>query len=661
MTTFVTKATRHRLRTHARLKCSLLALAAGTALSLSAGMATAQTVPTVDLSKKYTKLVVFGDSLSDNGNLFAATTALTGTGNPPFPYYQGRFSSGPVWSERLGFSLGNFPLTTLLGIPTPTPTGSVDYAFGGALTNAAQVNLESGLPNNPLSTESQINAYLAGGGSFKSTDLVTYWAGANNLLQGFKSLPPGVSAAQAQATMTGIAAAAANDAGKQVGLLNTAGAGTVLVANMPNLGMTPAFAVTSANPAIAAAQASAQQLAGLTSATFNGALQAQLIGLSATSKSNLILFDVNKVFSFMKTNGAAFGLTDVNSKCFNAAAASVCSSPATTLFWDDVHPTGTVHGYLAAAAYDYLTYSDQAANYGQLALASYDARLTATDRIAERARAQGQDGTTVWVDASSQNSDHDATAGSAKGKTTQGGVALGVDHGFGKVRLGLAARAAYGDIKSGAIKADMETYSFDIYGRYALPHDVYLAGSLGIGHNEFSAGKRQTVLAQVSQDFKTSADHWSVRGEVGRPYHLTPQITVAPYAAIGYGRVEMDGLTEDGALANLKLSSSHYGGTTGELGARLTGQWSDQVSAHLDVAYRDWLSTDQSAANVSIADNSAKAIALAKPADPKGEAIISAGIEAKVTKTLRLGISYQGRTGGSTTQSTARLGGSLSF
>ena len=44
----------------------------------------------------YTGIYVFGDSLSDSGRLFAATQI------PPPPYYQGRFSNGPIWIDYLG-------------------------------------------------------------------------------------------------------------------------------------------------------------------------------------------------------------------------------------------------------------------------------------------------------------------------------------------------------------------------------------------------------------------------------------------------------------------------------------------------------------------------------------------------------------------------------
>jgi phospholipase/lecithinase/hemolysin len=47
----------------------------------------------------YDGLVVFGDSLSDAGNVFAATG-----GNYPYP--SGRYSNGPVWAEDLAAHAG---------------------------------------------------------------------------------------------------------------------------------------------------------------------------------------------------------------------------------------------------------------------------------------------------------------------------------------------------------------------------------------------------------------------------------------------------------------------------------------------------------------------------------------------------------------------------
>ncbi|CAG8493757.1 13548_t:CDS:2 [Acaulospora morrowiae] len=62
-------------------------------------------------------LVLFGDSLSDNGNIFKATND---TVPPPSFYYNGRFSNGRVWIEDLDYMLH---------------ANLTDWAFGGAVTN----------------------------------------------------------------------------------------------------------------------------------------------------------------------------------------------------------------------------------------------------------------------------------------------------------------------------------------------------------------------------------------------------------------------------------------------------------------------------------------------------------------------------------------------
>src|SRR5664279_4977217 len=51
-------------------------------------------VSAVAQAGSFSSVVVYGDSLSDNGNLFAAT------GQPGAPYYQGRRSDGLVAVER---------------------------------------------------------------------------------------------------------------------------------------------------------------------------------------------------------------------------------------------------------------------------------------------------------------------------------------------------------------------------------------------------------------------------------------------------------------------------------------------------------------------------------------------------------------------------------
>ncbi|NJL20048.1 MAG: hypothetical protein HC895_03200 [Leptolyngbyaceae cyanobacterium SM1_3_5] len=61
-------------------------------------------VPAIAASQNATQtttqtVYVFGDSLSDTGNLF------TRTGQPSRPYVNGRFSNGLLWDDRLANQL----------------------------------------------------------------------------------------------------------------------------------------------------------------------------------------------------------------------------------------------------------------------------------------------------------------------------------------------------------------------------------------------------------------------------------------------------------------------------------------------------------------------------------------------------------------------------
>jgi len=73
-----------------------------------------------------TKLVVFGDSLTDNGNLFGITEKAL---PPAVAYFEGRFTNGRVWVEFLAEAMGLAPPTPRY----PNLTGT-NYAVAGAAT-----------------------------------------------------------------------------------------------------------------------------------------------------------------------------------------------------------------------------------------------------------------------------------------------------------------------------------------------------------------------------------------------------------------------------------------------------------------------------------------------------------------------------------------------
>jgi len=152
----------------------------------------------------YSNIFVYGDSLSDLGNIYA----ISGHMIPPSPpYYMGRFSNGPVTVEYLANSLHS-PLTSFAwGGPT---TGIGDSGDGGT-----QISLGTlGLPGMLL----QVQGSLANVAPFASTSLFIVWGGPDDFITG-GTVQQGVT-----------------DVLMIVGALQGVGATHILVPGMPDLG-----------------------------------------------------------------------------------------------------------------------------------------------------------------------------------------------------------------------------------------------------------------------------------------------------------------------------------------------------------------------------------------------------------------------------------------
>jgi cholinesterase len=256
----------------------------------SAAPAMAQTFP---------ELVAFGDSLSDNGNA-------------------GRFSNGPVWVERLAKGLG-LPLR-------PSRAGGTNHAVGGARA--------AGGPNELLA---QVRGYLAErGGRADPRALHTVWAGGNDLLAAGFAPDPEAAGRDAAAAV-----------GEAVAALAAAGARTVLVPNLPDIGMTPAL--RSVGPA-AAAEARRRSLA------YDDALARALDRAEARHPRTAILrLDVRALAERVLADPGAAGFRNLTEPCQGLPS---CEG---ALFWDPIHPTTQAHARLAAAALELLGVPAEAA------------------------------------------------------------------------------------------------------------------------------------------------------------------------------------------------------------------------------------------------------------------------------------------------------------
>lgn len=247
-------------------------------------------------------VVVYGDSLSDNGNLYGVA------GIPGAPYYQGRRSNGPVAVEYLASSLG-VPLVDYAWVGATTGAGN--FADGGTVTTAGKIGLP-GMSTVYAATRTTLTPYLADG-------LFIVWGGPNDILV---PSPEDTSSAEI------ITRAVTNDVSIVTGLL-AQGAQHILVPGMPDLGLTPRF---QASGPVAAGQATAF------SDSFNALLQALL-------PESVIYVDTSALMRQVMADPEAYGFTNVTDACYNGQ--SVVGDPDTYFFFDSFHPSTAAHALLA--------------------------------------------------------------------------------------------------------------------------------------------------------------------------------------------------------------------------------------------------------------------------------------------------------------------------
>ena len=261
-----------------------------TSISLGSSLMSAAT-PTYDA------IYVFGDSYCDVGNIFIAT----GGAEPAAPYYNGRFSNGPIWIEHVAGGLG-LPMA-------PALAGGTDYAFGGAFATAPQTIPGGGtIPSVP----EQVALYLSQhGGKADPNALYVIEGGGNDILDATGGSPDAL----------GLKIAVALSESEL--LLRRAGAKHFVIPNLFNVGLIPA-GQANATFDLAAVVAANKYLNDLL------ALEDLLEGVY------ILRLDVFSLIQSLETDYTHYGFVDVTSPCLTI---TICSDPDHTFFWDTHHPT----------------------------------------------------------------------------------------------------------------------------------------------------------------------------------------------------------------------------------------------------------------------------------------------------------------------------------
>jgi phospholipase/lecithinase/hemolysin len=287
----------------------------------------------------FSRIVVFGDSLSDTGNVRERTSSKSsGVIDYPshtFNYDNGRFTNDSetdpgsntyigVWHEQLA--------RTFLGLPVASNSlgGGLNYAFGGATTmdGTHEEIQETFLGDISITIDDmgkQMDDYFAAH-VIDPTALYIVWGGSNDLRN--DDSPTSVSATVGRVDAL-------------ISRLATAGAQYIMVPNVSPLGDVPKYSGTP--KVITSNEAASEYRTELASSL--DALQITL----GTQGFNPIIYrpdmwaDSVRIFS----NGPRFGFLNLTESAQDADV-----NPDQYIFWDEVHPTTAAHYRLALTAFN---------------------------------------------------------------------------------------------------------------------------------------------------------------------------------------------------------------------------------------------------------------------------------------------------------------------
>lgn len=325
----------------------------------------------------YTRMVSFGDSLSDVGSYRTPGVAAVGGGQFTLNNYTAsRPRAGTNWTEQLAYELAlSPPCAARTGLQASgdlarfaapvtdhTDKGCTNYAQGGArVTKAVGPGNAALLPDpqgqlgaltQPLKDQVARHLELSGG-SFAATDLVTVLAGGNDIFRSLVEVPPQQVGLAVQTAGAELVALVRDQ-------ILAKGAQRVVVVLLPDIGVSPLPAMRL--PGQPGPQAQLAQQLNQLSLAFNVPLLNALSG-----DPRVLLVDAFTASELQKLAPEKYGLRNVTTPACNpdptqlptvllcSAATTVAADVSGYWFADDVHPTPLGYQLLARVVSDTMT------------------------------------------------------------------------------------------------------------------------------------------------------------------------------------------------------------------------------------------------------------------------------------------------------------------
>lgn len=561
----------------------------------------------------FSSITVFGDSLSDTGN-------------------NGRWTwnsdQSLLYNEKLAASYG-------LSL-TPSSKDGTNYAAGGATATPAL---------NPVdNTQSQIQRWLnLTAGKADSNGLYIHWIGGNDLA----AAVPRVGRSRA------IVIDSATAAAEQIDTLLNAGAGLVVVPNLPDVSAAPVLleivllggvpwvykpalqaAYTSLNAAATLDPASRQQaihqaLMAAASVASNTAAKQQATGArliaaydkllqtvvslnndyNATEEKlltqrggNIAWVDSNKLFREILANPLPFGLTNTaGMACPPGVSATICttstagfSTAQKYLFADPLHPGPEIHAILADYIQSVLLAPVQVTRLTQGTLAMTRGSQAMLDNRYQQLRRgdNPQDTTGVFGGYSGQYQRY-SNPGSGRGNDNN--LTIGVDY-------QLTDNILFGALISGAFDHQRpdNDFRYDAKGVQiaAFSHlqsgQIWLEGDVRYLTADYQDIRRSLLLGPVRrvEQGDTNAKLWGARLTAGYNFALTRGLTTGPVLQYAWDYSQVDGYSEKGNSSSaMRFGEQNSHSRVGSIGWRAETQFA-RLNPWVQVNYRHQFGDD---------------------------------------------------------------------
>jgi len=531
-------------------------------------------------AQPYSTVFVFGDSLSDRGRV----PGLILQQDPSFPsgllfpksppYFDHRFSNGPTYAERV---------PGLIGV---APNPNQNFAVGGAETdtnNLANADLNVFGVTLP-GIRSEINSFIGSGGRFQPSAVVIHYGGANDYFAFLdQSTPPPIGAVPAEVALV------TSNIQSNIRALAAAGAKTIVVPNVPDLGDTPAYRGTSQ-----------QAVATAVSVQHAAALNAQLGVLAKELNVNIVVVDFATGLRTVLADPARFGFTNVTSACVTSTTSlppyvtpgTPCSTPNQYLFWDDVHPTSAAHQLLAEYVADTLLAPLTIAAQATFALNNGDSFLR---RMQESILGAGN-GSPMLNPGRPRDGNLFLDVRRAFGAASPGTDLVGFDQGvtqvsggaifrpWNNVALGVIGGYDYGraDLDQSRGSIGLNSYRFGAMGGFDNGAFFGAAGA-ALAYDSYAL-RRQTFVPQLQSTADTRGHTVSAFGSTGHRLSFGP-VTVGPLFALRYTGVRINGYNEQGAPGlDMIVQSQWADELIGSAGFAAATQFAGGVIPHLALA-----------------------------------------------------------------------------